>query len=263
MEVVSNRIWHNLFCLYFVYGAMKYFGLLYSMFLLFLIVSCGSDGGSGTIPDIPDEPEGTKSSLLLRDGQPLSLDGSSNLVSLDPDGRLTGENLFLAPAFRCNGISYVNAISGFSWGVKSDVLRGGYGMVMGSKLSDGAQFTRLYVVDVDSADGGVELKYQSPFYGSADKFYLNHKGGLGLYKDAGDTTVVIIKPTTYNVELASGEWIKAVPHITYVRLEYKENKTRNFRTDTLIFSNGVVDDLRLPILQSWYSPSDSITLLND
>ena len=242
---------------------MKYLSLFYSLFLSLLVVSCSSDGGSGSVPEIPDEPEGTKTSLLSRGGVSLSLDGSSNLVTLGQDGRLTGENLFFAPSFRCDGISYVNAISGFSWDVKSDVLRSGDGLVMGDKLSDGAVFTRIYVSSVDSADNGVELKYQSPFYGSTDKFYLNHKSGLGLYRNAGDTTVVIIKPTSYNVELAQGEWIKATPHITYVRLEYKENKTRNFRADTLIFSNGVFEELRLPIVQSWYSPSDSVLLLNE
>ena len=242
---------------------MKYLTLLYAMFLSLIVLSCSSDGGSGSVPDIPDEPEGTKTALLSSGGLAFSLDGSSNLVALGADGRLSGENLFFAPSFACNGISYVNSISGFSWNVKSDVLRSGNGLVMGDKLSDGAVFTRIYVSSVDTAHNNVELKFQSPFYGATDKFYLNHKSGLGLYRDAGDTTVVIIKPTTYSVELASGEWIKATPHITYVHLQFKENKTKDIRRDTLIFSNGVFDDVRLPIVQSWYSPSDSVLLLNE
>lgn len=242
---------------------MKHFGLLLIMLLSLSAFSCSSDGGSGTVPDIPDEPEGTKTTLLTGGGRSFSLDGTSNLVGLGSDGRLSGNNLFFAPSYKCNGISYVTGISGFSWNVESDFLRSGYGMVMGSKLADGAVFSRLYVSDVDSVAKSVELKSQSPFYGSADKFYLNHKYGVGLYRDAGDTTVVIIKPTTYSVALASGKWIKVTPHITYVRLEFTENRTRDFRTDTLVFSNGVFDDVRLPIVQSWYSPNDSVLLLNE
>jgi hypothetical protein len=103
----------------------------------------------------------------------------------------------------------------------------------------------------------VKIKSQSPFYGSTDNFYLNHRQ-LVLFKEAGDTNVVLIKPTSYNVELASGEWASLRTHIAYVALSFSANRTGAVRSDTLIFSNGIFRDKILPIFQLNISGGDSI-----
>lgn len=221
-----------------------------------LFVACSKDGNSG-VPDIPDDPDGSKVTMLSLGGADVFLDDTGNGVRLDDDGRLQGDNVFFTSSVRCNGLSYVTSVPMSDWSVGSGVLGKGDGLVMGSRMFDGATFTRLFVESVDSVSGDVTLKSQSPFYGNTDAFYLNHKGLL-LFKNAGDTTVVLIKPTTYNVELASGKWASVKPHITYVSLSFSENRTGRMRADTLIFSNGVLPEKRLPILQLEYSLSDSI-----
>ena len=236
---------------------MRYVNSLLFVSLLLLLFACGNDGQGGA-PDIPDDPEGTRNSVLTRGGAALYLDDTGNGVTLGEDGCLQGENIFFAPAAKCDGISYITRISGTSWNVKSSPLRQGYGFVMGSKMADGATFTSIYVDEVDEATGKVTIKSLSPFNGDADKFYFNHKNTIFLYREPGDTTVVMIKPASYNVELAKGEWADVQPHITYVRLNFKENNSRLIRTDTLIYSNGVFSDVRIPIAQLYYSRYDTI-----
>ena len=220
-----------------------------------MLAACNKDGDS-SIPDIPDDPEGSEVTTLSRGGSVVFLDDTGNGIGLDNIGRLQGENVFFTSSKSCDGLSYVTTIPMSDWNVNSGVLKRGNGLVMGSKMFDGATFTRLFVEDADSVTGEVTLKSQSPFYGNADAFYLNHKALL-LDKNAGDTMVVIIKPTTYNVELASGEWASVKPHITYVSLNFQENRTGRMRADTLIFSNGILPEKRLPILQLDFSLSDS------
>ncbi len=232
---------------------MRYIGCFYIFFLM--LVACSSDGNS-SVPDIPDDPDGTKVFMLSRGGADVFVDDTGNGLELDDDGRLQGDNVFFTSSKKCDGLSYVTSIPMSDWSVGSGVLGKGDGLVMGSKMFDGATFTRLFVEKVDTASGDVTLKSQSPFYGGTDDFYLNHKRLL-LFKDAGDTAVVLIKPTTYNVELASGQWVKVNPHITYVMLSFLENNTGGMRADTLIFSNGVLPEKRIPIVQLEYSLSDS------
>ena len=123
------------------------------------------------------------------------------------------------------------------------------GLVVGSCMSDGVTFTRLFVAEVNDTTGNVVLKSQSPFYSEVDGWYLYHNK-MSLSREAGDTIVTIRRPITYNVRLALGEWASIKPYITYVQLEYSENMTGAPRSDTLIFSNGVLPDKRLPIVQS-------------
>ena len=236
---------------------MRYMNVFFLFSLSAVLFACGSDGEGGA-PDIPDEPDGVKRTILSSEGAPVYLDDTGNGVTLNADGTLQGENVFFAPAEKCDGISYVTRIKTSSWNVKSTPLREGYGFVMGSKMEDGATFTSVYVDDVDSITGNVTLKSLSPFYGDVDKFYFNHKSTLYLYREAGDTAVVMIKPASYNVELASGEWAAVKPHITYIRLNFIENKSGEPRTDTLIYTNGVFDEARVPIVQLHYSRYDTI-----
>ena len=118
-------------------------------------------------------------------------------------------------------------------------------------------FTRLFVEDIDTVSGSVKVKSESPFYSDGEKFYFNHKA-LVLSVERGDTTVVLTKPTTYNVELSSGEWANIEPHITYIRLNFSENESGEMRRDTLIFSNDRFDEVRIPLLQLNYSLKDPI-----
>lgn len=230
---------------------------LFVFFLAGIIFSCKSDRSSSSGLDIPDEPDGVKSLNLFSNGVAVFPDGTSNALYLDENGCLHGDNLFFSVLGRCDGISYVRRISTSNWSVNSGILYQGEGLVMGNKIHDGAIFTSFYVENIDSVNGGVKLKTLSPFYGDADKFYFNHKKDLILFREAGDTTVIMIKPTTYNVELASGEWLDIIPHITYVRLDFSENTTGKPRIDTLMFSNGVFDDVHIPIVQLQYSLNDS------
>lgn len=223
---------------------------------LTMFISCESDGNS-SIPDIPDEPSGVRTFTLSRNGSAIYVDDTSNSMNLDADGCLSGENLFFSALGKCNGISYITAIPISGWMASSDSLKKGYGYVMGSRRYDGATFTRLYVETVDSVNGDVVLKSLSPFYGNSDKFYLNHKQ-MFLFKEAGDTNVVMIKPATYDVTLVRGEWMRLVSHITYVKLFFDENKSGMPRVDTLIFSNGKFPEKRIPITQLHYSENDSL-----
>lgn len=235
--------------------AMRRFGyiILFSM----LFAACKSEGDSN-IPEIPDDPNGTRTTILSRGGSAVFLDDTGNAMRLAADGALQGSNLFFTSSKKCDGLVYVASIPLSDWRAgNSAVLKKGEGLVMGSRMFDGATFTRLFVDDVDETTGDVTLKSQSPFYGNVNSFYLNHQQLL-LKKEEGDTTVTIIKPTTYNVELASGEWATVSPHITHVKLSYSENMTGSVRFDTLIFSNGELLEKRLPIVQLHYSLSDSV-----
>lgn len=242
---------------------MRYFSCF--LFSAMMFVACSNDGDS-TIPEIPDDPDGSKVSMLSRGGTTLFLDDTGNGIALDGDGCLQGENVFFSTPQKCDGLSYVTTVPAFTeWKERSRVLAKGEGLVMGSKMPDGVTFTRIFVDAVDTLTGYVKIKSQSPFYGSTDKFYLNHpstfspyREGLLLYKDAGDTTVVLIKPTSYNVELASGEWASLRTHLAYVALNFSANRTGAVRRDTLIFSNGIFPDKILPILQLNISYGDSI-----
>ena len=187
---------------------------------------------------------------MSRGGSPVFLDDTGNGLCLDDNGCLCGENIYFTSAKKCIGLSYVTSIPLSDWRNYSAVLAQGEGLVMGSRMFDGATFTRVFVDRVDSITGDVVLKHQAPFYGDATSFYLHPKDRLILYKDAGDTTVVLTKPTTYNVELASGSWASIKPHITHVQLSYSENVTGEARVDTLIFSNGRFATKRLPVVQS-------------
>jgi hypothetical protein len=60
------------------------------------------------------------------------------------------------------------------------------------------------------------------------------------------------------VELASGEWANIEPHITYIRLNFSENRSGEMRRDTLIFSNDRFDEARIPLIQLNYSLKDPI-----
>ena len=219
--------------------------------------ACSNDGNSN-IPDIPDDPAGTKTTILSRGGSPVFLDDTGNGLCLDDNGRLHGENLYFTSSKRCDGLSYVTSIPLSDWGVLSAVAVQGEGLVMGSRTFDGATFTRLFVDGVDDVTGEVALKSLSPFYGDVTSFYLHPKDRLILYKEAGDTTVVLTKPATYNVELASGSWASIKPHITHVQLNYSENMTGKMRVDTLIFTNGMFAEKRLPVVQLQMSKNDSI-----
>lgn len=234
---------------------MRYFSCF--LFLAMMFVACSNDGDS-TIPEIPDDPDGSKVSMLSRGGASLFLDDTGNGIALDGDGCLQGENVFFSTPQKCDGLSYVTAVPAFTeWKERSRVLAKGEGLVMGSKMPDGVTFTRIFVDAVDTLTGDVKIKSQSPFYGSTDNFYLNHRQ-LVLFKEAGDTNVVLIKPTSYNVELASGEWASLRTHIAYVALSFSANRTGAVRSDTLIFSNGVFRDKILPIFQLDISGGDSI-----
>ena len=256
------------------YGAatiflLKYMNLIRYIFIssLLLLAACSKDGdGASNIPEIPDDPNGTRTSILSRGGSAVYLDDTGNGISLAGNGALQGNNMFFTSSRKCDGLSYITSIPLSDWKAGSSaVLKKGDGLVVASRMFDGVTFTRLYVDKVDEVSGDVKIKSQAPFYGSTDKFYLNHpstfspyREGLLLYKDAGDTTVVIKNPTTYNVELASGEWvsIKPYPYVAHVVLEFTENLTGEARYDTLIFSNAKLLDMRLPIVQSSYLNSD-------
>ena len=233
------------------------FNRLFIAFSMLMFVACSNDGNSN-IPDIPDDPAGTKTTILSLGGSPVSLDDTGNLLSIDDSGRLQGVNLYFTSSKRCDGLSYVTSIPLSDWSILSAVAGQGEGLVMGSRTFDGATFTRLFVDEVDNVTGNVKLKSQSPFYGDVTSFYLHPKDRVILYKDAGDTTVVLTKPTTYNVELASGSWASIKPNTTYVQLSYSENMTGEIRVDTLIFSNGIFADKRIPIVQLERSLNDSI-----
>lgn len=221
-----------------------------------LLAACGSDGSSSTAPDIPDDPEGAKTTMLER-GKSTFLDETAGTVKLDNEGRLQGENLFFSTAGKRDGISYITRIPTYPWNTYSDILKKGYGYIIGNKIENGAMFTRLFVENIDTVSGSVKVKSESPFYSDGEKFYFNHKA-LVLSVERGDTTVVLTKPTTYNVELASGEWANIEPHITYIRLNFSENRSGEMRRDTLIFSNDRFDEARIPLIQLNYSLKDPI-----
>ena len=216
---------------------------------LLLFVACKSEGVSN-IPEIPDDPVGTRSTILSRGGSAVFLDDTGNGIKLAENGALQGENLYFTSSKKSDGLVYVTEIPLSSWNSgKSAVLKSGDGLVVGSRMSDGVTFTRLFVAEVNDVTGDVVMKSHSPFYGDVDEWYLYHNKML-LNREPGDTIITIRKPTTYNVRLALGEWASIKQHITYVQLEYSENRTREIRYDTLIFSNGVLPDKRLPIEQS-------------
>ena len=221
-----------------------------------LLAACGNDGGSLTAPDIPDNPEGAKTSVLER-GKSTLLDETAGSVKLNDEGRLQGENLFFSTAGKRDGISYITRIPTYPWNTYSDILQKGYGYIIGSKIENGAMFTRLFVEDIDTITGDVKIKSEAPFYSDGEKFHFNHKA-LVLSVERGDTTVVLTKPTTYNVELSSGEWASIEPHITYIRLNFSENESGEMRRDTLIFSNDRFYEVRIPLLQLNYSLKDPI-----
>ncbi len=248
-------LWRNNFL--FLSENMR-FHRLFLAFSMLAFVACSNDGNS-KIPDIPDDPDGAEVSYLSRDGSPVFIDDTGNGLSLNGNGCLHGENIYFTSSKRCDGLSYVTSIPLSDWrGNLSAVVGQGEGLVMGSRMFDGATFTRLFVDAVDNVTGEVVLKSQSPFYGDITSFYLHPKDRLILYKDAGNATVVLTKPTTYNVELASGRWASIRPHTTHVQVDYSENLTGKMRVDTLIFSNGRFADKRLPIVQFEYSLNDSI-----
>ena len=228
-----------------------------------LFTACKSDGNSN-LPEIPDDPNGTRTTILSRGGSAVFLDDTDNGIKLAANGTLQGNNLFFTSPKKCDGLSYVTSIPLSDWKAGSSaVLKKSDGLIVASSSSmfDGVTFTRLYVDKVDEVSGDVTLKSQFPFYGGVNKFYLNHYNNnkqLPLGDDAGDTIVVIIKPTTYNVELASGEWatIKPYPYGIHVVLEFTENLTGEARYDTLIFSNAKIHDVRLPIVQSSHLNSE-------
>ena len=224
--------------------------------LAILLSACSSDGGSATAPDIPDDPEGAKTTLL-EPGKSVSLDETPNKVTLNDDGCLQGENLFFSTAGKRDGLSYVTRIPTSPWDKTSYALRKGYGYIIGSKTENGAVFTRLFVENTDTISGSVKIKSESPFYSDGEKFYFNHKE-IFMSMESGDTVVVLTKPTTYNVELASGEWANITPHITYIRLSFLENQSGKARTDTIIFSNDKFDEVRIPLIQLNYSLKDPI-----
>ena len=222
-----------------------------------LLTACKSDGNSN-LPEIPDDPDGTRTTILSRGGSAVFLDDTDNGIKLAANGALQGNNISFTSSSKCDGLSYVTKIPLSDWKAgNSAELKKGDGLVVASRMFDGVTFTRLYVDKVDEISGGVTLKSQSPFYGDVNSFYLNHKQLL-LDNEAGDTIVVIKKPTTYNVELASGEWvsIKPYPYVAHVVLEFTENLTGEARYDTLIFSNAKLLDMRLPIVQPSYLNSD-------
>ena len=221
-----------------------------------MLAACGSDGSSSTAPDIPDDPEGAKTTLLER-GKSTFLDETAGTVKLDNEGRMQGKNLFFSTAGKRDGISYITRIPTYPWNTYSDILQKGYGYIIGSKIENGAMFTRLFVEDIDTITGDVKIKSEAPFYSDGEKFHFNHKA-LVLSVERGDTTVVLTKPTTYNVELSSGEWASIEPHITYIRLNFSENESGEMRRDTLIFSNDRFDEVRIPLLQLNYSLKDPI-----
>lgn len=234
---------------------MRCFG--YIIIISMLLVACKSEGDTN-IPEIPDDPNGTRTTILSRGGSSLFPDDTGNAMKLAANGTLQGDNLFFTSPRECIGLVYVSSIPLSDWRAGSSaVLKKGDGLVVGSRMFDGATFTRLFVDDVDDVTGDVTLKSQSPFYGNANDFYLNHKQ-LVLENEQGDTTIAIIIPTTYNVELASGEWASLNSYVAHVKLSYKENMTGSVRFDTLIFSNGILPEKRLPIAQLYYSSSDSI-----
>ena len=231
---------------------MKILNHIFLLAVAGLLSACGNDGGgSSNAPDIPADPDGTRT-YVMEPGKGLSLDGSTNNVTLDEGGCMKGENLFFSTAGKRDGLIYVTRVPTSPWNKTSDRLKAGYGYVMGSKVDDGALFTRLFVDKVDSLSGRVNVRCASPFYGDGDKFYFNHKV-VYMFSEPGDTTLVLTKPTTYNVSIASGEWVSAEPHITYVKLRFAENRSGNVRIDTLLFSNGVFKDVIVPVVQLNYS----------
>lgn len=236
---------------------MSRFGYIL-VFYLVLLTACKSDGNSN-LPEIPDDPNGTRTTILSRGALAVFLDDTGNGIKLAANGALQGSNMYFTSSSKCDGLSYVTTIPLSDWKVgNSAMLKKCDGLVVASRMFDGVTFTRLYVDEVDEVSGEVILKSQFPFYGDVNSFYLNHKQLL-LDNEAGDTIVVIKKPTTYNVELASGEWvsIKPYPYVAHVVLEFTENLTGGARYDTLIFSNAKLPEMRLPIVQSSHLNSDS------
>ncbi len=230
--------------------------LIYLFASAILLTACGSDDTSENRIEIPDDPDGAKTILLERN-KSLFLDETSNSAVLDEKGYLHGTNLFFSTAGERDGLSYITRIPTAPWAAKSDILQKGYGYIVGSKTDNGAMFTRFFVENIDTATGDVKIKSESPFYSDGEKFYFNHKT-LFLSIERGDTIVVLTKPTTYNVELASGEWASIAPHITYIRLNFSENNSGKARTDTLIFSNDKFGEARIPLIQLNYSLKDPI-----
>ena len=138
---------------------MKHFRYIFIYFSL-LLTACESDGVSN-IPEIPDDPAGTRTTKLSRGGSAVFLDDTGNGMKLAKDGTLQGDNLFFTSSKKRDGLIYVTEIPLSDWKAKSSaVLHESDGLVVGSCMSDGVTFTRLFVAEVNDTTGNVVLKSQ-------------------------------------------------------------------------------------------------------
>ncbi len=226
---------------------MSRLSLLSIMILSALLVSC-TDSGTSSVPDIPIDPAGTVARVMVPGGNGVSVDDVGHLLYIDEDMQLHGDSRYFCSVGDCKGIGYILDIPRSGWNVSSLPLGKGKGVVSAAVTDEGTLFTALYVDDIDSL-GCVNLKAYYPLYGRGVRFSLSHNM-LELPREAVDTVVVLTAPTTYRVELASGEWIRFVPHVSFVQLFIDENNTGAERRDTLRFSNGIFAEKTLPIVQT-------------
>lgn len=223
----------------------KLIKLLY--LLLPLSLSC-SDSGNSSVPQLPLDPEGTVTHAAVTKNSRFNISLFDAPIYVDDTLGLYGDGMRFADLGECKGVGYIIEIPREGWAVKGKRLRERHGYVVSNVTSYGSTFAAMYVENIDSA-GNIQIKTLSPIYGKHNSFAINTKY-LSLPPHAGDTAVYIIHPTGYEVELANGEWLRAVPNVSFVNLTFDSIASGIERCDTLRFYNDKFGKVEIPVVQS-------------
>lgn len=215
--------------------------------MLPLSLAC-TDSGNSSVPELPVDPEGTVVHFLSPGRGNILPSDFCDAVFLNDTLGLYGENLRFAAVGECDGVGYISEIAREGWKPVGNQLREGCGYIACNIMEDGSLFAALYVDKIDSA-GVVKVKSLSPIYGHYNRFAINVKH-LSLPPLAGDTTVYIVHPSSYRVELSSAKVFSIQPNVSFVKIIYGDVAEGVVYRDTLRFSNGRFPTVEIPIVQS-------------
>lgn len=224
--------------------------LILSLFALPLLMGCSSSSGDADndVPVTLQDPDGTLTTSFSCERETkthITPFGEAFPLTLDSALLLSGPHYLFATVGSVEGLAAITKIPVTSWSSAAS-LQGGEGCIAALVQQESVRYIRLFATKSARV---VTLKYQSPFYGDATRFYPV-KSEITLTPAAGSDTLIFSKPVNYSLTCSDTTWIKLQASINWFVLTCTSNTGYTPRRATVTLSNEIFSFRTISVIQS-------------